>query len=78
MHSFFVRPGTASAIRSHLSGVLAGYVRRAFSKSWKRKKKKQPLPLFETQVRIELSRKIDLSEFKAIALIREVSKIDPY
>ena len=40
MHSFFVRPGTASAIRSHLSGVLAGYVRRAFSKSWKRKKQK--------------------------------------
>ena len=35
MHSFFVRPGTASAILSHLSGVLVGYVRRAFSKSWK-------------------------------------------
>ena len=41
MHSFFVRPGTESAIRSHLSAVLVGYDRKAFSKSlmWKKKEK---------------------------------------
>jgi len=38
-------------------------------------KKKQLLPLFETQARIELSRKIDLCEFKAIALKRKRRKI---